>query len=74
MRGNYNLYYEKKKPLFLKGELEMKSFLYFIVGLLVLPIMAFNKVKEIGEIEVSNYMFYKRLNTNLKREAKAKKA
>ena len=52
----------------------MKSFLYFIVGLLVLPIMAFNKVKEIGEIEVSNYMFYKRLNTNLKREAKAKKA
>jgi hypothetical protein len=54
---------------FLKGEIKMKSFLYFIVGLVMLPVVTFEKIRELGDVTVSNYIFERRLQKNLKRKA-----
>ena len=40
--------------------------LYFVVGLLYLPFMAFGKVVELGEIIVDYYNFHKRFK-NIKK-------
>jgi hypothetical protein len=48
----------------------MKNFLYFMVGLVYLPfylvIKAVTYIKDLGDILISNYNFYRRMNKNLK--------
>lgn len=49
----------------------MKNFLYFIVGMIYLPIFmvirAIDYIKTLGETLISNYNFWRRVNRNLKK-------